>query len=663
MCGIVGYVGVKPAREYLLSGLEALEYRGYDSAGVAMLNKDIVELQKVTGRVEQLRKELYSEPTSSQLTSTPIWRESDSTKNRVTQASRTPGTAKRGSQGFETNLAASSTAHSAVLNDRSSVQIGVGHTRWATHGEVTKQNAHPHHDQSKRFFVVHNGIIENYQELKSYLKKQGVTFYSETDSEVIPNLIADYFTKLGDVQKAFKAALQNLRGAYAIVMFSTEDPVHIYAAKLSSPMAIGVGEYGMYIGSDAIPILPHTNKVVFLEDNEGAVISKNHYELFDIKTDETIKRPAELIEIEQESADKGTFPDFMLKEIHEIPQTIRNAMLGRLQADKGIIKLGGLESVRDQLDYIDRIVIIACGTSYYASLVGEYLLEEIAGIPVEVQQASEFRYRKEPLSCSTAVLVVSQSGETADVIAALKKIEGSGILKLGIVNAPGSTLARMTYAGVYCHAGPEKAVASTKAFVAQVTVFTLIALHLAKNYQKFDELCSALDKLPQQIESIFSREDRIKKLAEKYSQYQDFLYIGRNLAYPVALEGALKLKEISYIHAEGCAGGEMKHGPLALIDESFPTFAFALSNELSEKTYSNLQEIHARSGKIIAVVDNPSSDAAKLVADHITVPKVIEPLQPLVAVVPAFLFAYYAARKLKRDIDKPRNLAKSVTVE
>lgn len=607
MCGIVGYIGKNKASEYLLDGLESLEYRGYDSAGIAVLDRNKIGLNKVVGRVEHLRKAEAEKPL-------------------------------RGS-------------------------IGIGHTRWATHGGVTKHNSHPHHDEAKEFYVIHNGIIENYQEIKAYLLKAGVNFYSETDTEVIPNLVAELYKQHKDVEKAFKAALKSLRGAYAIVMISVHNPDHIYVAKLSSPLAIGVADDGVYIGSDAIPILPHTNQMVYLEDSEGAVIGADGYELFNTTTDKSIKRPTELVEIEAEAAEKGDYPDFMLKEIHEVPKTIRATMLGRLRADEGIIKLGGLEQVRDQLDYIDRIVILACGTSYYAGLVGEYLLEEVANIPVEVQQASEFRYRQEPLSRSTAVLVVSQSGETADAIAALKKLEGSGILTLGIVNAPGSTLARMTDAGVYCHAGPEKAVASTKAFVAQVTVFLLIALHLSKNYSHYDRLIQELDRLPQKIETILAQEESIQKLAKKYAHHNDFLYIGRRYAYPVALEGALKLKEISYIHAEGFAGGEMKHGPLALIDKNFPTFATALSNDIHEKSFSNMQEIHARGGKIVAVVDDKNSEATKLATDSILVPKVPEQLQPLVAVVPAFLFAYYAARELGRDIDKPRNLAKSVTVE
>jgi len=606
MCGIVGYIGSKQAKDYLLEGLEALEYRGYDSAGIACFNGGI-HCVKVAGRVEQLKDEEAQNPLSGTL--------------------------------------------------------GIGHTRWATHGIPIQKNAHPQWDDTEKFYVIHNGIIENFQEIKDFLIKKGISFHSDTDTEVIPNLVAHLYKELGSVEKAFKAALKSLRGAYAVVMISAYDPERMYAAKLSSPLAIGVGDGEMFIASDAVPIIPHTQQIIFLEDNEGAVITRKEYQIFNVSTDETIERPTELIEIEQEASDKGEFPDFMLKEIFEMPKTVRSAMLGRLRVDEKVIKLGGLDSVRDQLDYIDRFIVLACGTSYYAGLVGEYLIEEIAGIPVEVQQASEFRYRTEPLSRSTAVIVVSQSGETADTIAALKKLEGSGILTLGIVNAPGSTLARMTDAGVYCHAGPEKAVASTKAFVAQITIFVLIALYLSKTYSRYDELIEALDAIPQHMESVLAQSANIKDMAEKYSNYKDFLFIGRRYAYPLALEGSLKLKEISYIHAEGYAGGEMKHGPLALIDENFPTFAFALSTDIDEKSASNLQEIHTRSGKIIAVIDDENSEAASIVDDTIVIPKVPEPLQPLVAVIPTYLFAYYAAQKLGRDVDKPRNLAKSVTVE
>jgi glutamine---fructose-6-phosphate transaminase (isomerizing) len=607
MCGIVGYIGQSNATDYLLDGLSTLEYRGYDSAGVAVLENGTINAVKVVGRVEHLRKEEAENPLKGSL--------------------------------------------------------GIGHTRWATHGGVIHKNAHPHWDQNKEFYVVHNGIVENYQEIKAFLKKNGYKFYSDTDTEVVPNLISYHYKKSGDITKAFTTSIQTLRGAYALVMITVHDPNTIYAAKLSSPLAIGVAKNEMLIGSDASPFASRTHKIVFLEDNEIAIVKKDKYKLLHVETLKSIDRPAEIIEIEEAQASMGDFPDFMSKEIHEAPQTVRLAMLGRLRPEEGIVKLGGLFLVREQLRYIERIVILACGTSYYAGMVGEYLLEEIAGIPVEVQQASEFRYRNEPLSRSTAVLVISQSGETADTIAALKKLDGSGILTLGIVNAPGSTLARMTDAGVYCHAGPEKAVASTKAFIAQVTVLLLISLHLADNYPHFEKLSASLHELPQKLEILLKEEENIKKLAKKYAKSRDFLFIGRRFSYPVALEGALKLKEISYIHAEGFAGGEMKHGPLALIDDKFPTFAIALSNDISDKSSSNMQEIKARGGPIIAVVDNASSEAAKISTDYILVPKVDEPLQPILAAVVTHLFAYYVAKELGRDIDRPRNLAKSVTVE
>lgn len=608
MCGIVGYIGKNEAKDYLLNGLENLEYRGYDSAGIAVFDGKETHVVRTTGRVKELIQTEKLNPVKG--------------------------------------------------------KVGIGHTRWATHGGVLVKNAHPQSDEAQKFFVVHNGIVENYQEIKNFLIKKGVTFKSDTDTEVIPALIAHLYEKNKNVEASFKEALKSLRGAYAVVMMSAYDPDHLYTAKLSSPMAIGVGDSGeMYIGSDATPLLPYTKQIVYLEDGEGAVMSNKDYKLFHILTDKAIERPAELSELSAENADMGEYPDFMLKEIHEAAKTIRTSLLGRLRPKENLIKLGGLDLVRDQLDYIDRFIVIGCGTSYYAGLVGELLLEEIANIPVEVQSASEFRYRTEPLSRSTAIIAMSQSGETADTIAALKKLKGTGILKLGIVNTAGSTIARMTDAGIYCHAGPEMAVASTKAFVAQVTIFLLLALHLSKTYKNYKKLILELESLPDLIEETFKLEKDIKKIAEKYSEFKDFLYIGRRYAYPVALEGALKLKELSYIHAEGFAGGEMKHGPLALIDKSFPTFSIALTNDLDEKTFSNMQEIHTRGGKIVALVDDINSPAAKLADDVIVVPKVSEQLQPLIAAVPIFMFAYYGAKALNRDIDKPRNLAKSVTVE
>lgn len=607
MCGIVGYIGKNDASEYLLDGLEALEYRGYDSAGIALFNDSNIQDIRVVGRVDTLRN-----------------------------------------------------AHSA--SDLKG-NIGIGHTRWATHGGVLLKNAHPHTSMRELFTVVHNGIIENHNEIREFLQKKGYEFVSDTDTEVIPNLIEYHYKQVKDVEKAFLTAIKLLRGAYAIAMIAAREE-KLFAAKLSSPLAIGINDSGeIFLGSDGVPMAGRASQIIFLEDNEAAIISRDGYRIVNTTDDSIVERAAETLELEAEEINLGKYPDFMLKEINEAPQTVRSAMLGRLKVEESIIKLGGLESVNEQLRYIDRIIIIACGTSYYAGMVGEYLIEEIASIPVEVQQASEFRYRHEPLSRSTAVLVISQSGETADAIAALKKLEGTGILQLGVINAPGSTLSRMTDAGVYCHAGPEKAVASTKAFIAQVTVLCLIALHLSKNYEGFEQVIKAMDELPKQLQEILNLDEEIKKVARKYAHHRDFLYIGRRYLFPVALEGALKIKEISYIHAEGFAGGEMKHGPLALIDNNFPTFAISLSSDIADKSASNIQEIHSRGGPIIALVDNKKDEAALLADDVIVIPKTIEQVQPILAATVTHLFAYHAASKLGRDIDKPRNLAKSVTVE
>jgi glucosamine--fructose-6-phosphate aminotransferase (isomerizing) len=661
MCGIVGYIGKNQAADFLLDGLQTLEYRGYDSAGVSIIRDGKLTTTRIVGRVEALRNAVQASKTPSASALELVLSGRGSTEQAVLKYGAE-------STGLGRTKTAKKLAGSEALPQARQAgaggEVGIGHTRWATHGRPLERNAHPQTSHNHEFTVVHNGIIENYQEIKKFLIKKGYEFKSDTDTEVIPNLVDYHYQKSNDVQKAFLTAIKLLRGAYAVALISPHAPNQLFAAKLSSPLAIGIGEDGeMFLGSDGLPMAGRVKQIVFLEDNEAAILSAADYHIINLSDDSMVERPTEALELDNESVNLGDYPDYMLKEIHEAPQTVRSAMLGRLRVEDALVKLGGLESVTNQLGYIDRIIIIACGTSYYAGMVGEYLLEEIAGIPVEVQQASEFRYRNEPLSRSTAVLVVSQSGETADAIAALHKLEGTGILLLGVVNAPGSTLARMTDAGVYCHAGPEKAVASTKAFIAQVTVLCLIALHLSKNYAGFDALVKALDELPSQLEHILSTEKDIAKLAKKYAHHRDFLYIGRRYLYPVALEGALKLKEVSYIHAEGFAGGEMKHGPLALIDENFPTLALALSSDIAEKSASNMQEIRARSGPVIAVVDDLESEAAGLANDVIVIPKTIEPLQPILAATVTHLFAYYAAKELGRDIDKPRNLAKSVTVE
>jgi glutamine---fructose-6-phosphate transaminase (isomerizing) len=609
MCGIVGYVGNKAATGPVLDGLKSLEYRGYDSAGITAFSAKGPITVKQVGRVENLESELAEQDK------------------------------------FQTNLA-------------------IGHTRWATHGSPTINNAHPHFNSGSTIFAVHNGIIENYQELRDKLIKRGYEFISETDTEVIPHLI-DYYSKQHKTfLKAFEAAIKDLTGAYAIAALSTDNPDTIYVARLSSPLVIGVGKKEHFLASDATAIMDHTKKVIYLNDYEIAEIAANKVKLHDIQKAVAVHRAAEELDYDHEKAVLGDFPHFMLKEIYEAPQTIQSASRGRIKADINTVKLGGLDSVAEQLRYIDRIVIVACGTSYYAGLVGEYLIEELAGIPVEVQLASEFKYRNEPFSRSTALLAISQSGETADTIAAIKKVENFGVLKLGVVNAVGSTIARITDAGVYCHAGPEQSVASTKAFIAQVTVLTEIALHLSQGRSPlYKPILQELLKLPEKAKEILENTDDIKKVAKKYAGYRDFLYLGRNYSFPCALEGALKLKEISYIHAEGYAAGEMKHGPLAMIDKDFPTFAIACNSPLLEKTLSNMQEIRARKGPILAVATKGDKQVAKNADDVIYIPGTLEQLQPLLIAIVLQLFSYYVAIEKDLNVDRPRNLAKSVTVE
>jgi glutamine---fructose-6-phosphate transaminase (isomerizing) len=594
MCGIVGYVGEKPADDVIIAGLKTLEYRGYDSAGIALLdNAKQPHLYKQIGRVDSL----------------------------VSSA---------GEDGFPAS------------------HIGVGHTRWATHGAPSVTNAHPHANTKQTVFVTHNGIIENYEEIRQSLMEEGYEFASETDTEVIPQLIDFYMRSADNFADAFEKALLDLRGAYAILAMSADEPETLY--------------------SDPSAVMAHTKEVIYLQDYEMIQISPRGHSIKNIKKAQKVVREIESLDFDINQAALGDFPNFMLKEIYEAPATIRSATLGRIQPATNTVKLGGLESVANQLRYIDRIVIVACGTSYYAGLVGEYLIEELAGIPVEVQLASEFKYRNEPFSRSTALLAISQSGETADTIAALKKVEDYGVLRLGVVNAVGSTIARMTDAGVYCHAGPEQAVASTKAFIAQVTVLSLIALQLSDQVQKnrsplYKPLLQELNVLPQKAEAVLKQAELIETIAKKYQDYRDFLFIGRNYSYPCALEGALKLKEISYIHAEGYAAGEMKHGPLAMIDDQFPTFALAMESPLLEKTVSNIREIQARKGPVVAVATEGDRTVSKLADDTMYIPETLEATQPILAAIVMQLFSYYIATGKGFNVDRPRNLAKSVTVE
>lgn len=611
MCGIVGSIGTKQAHPIVIDGLKALEYRGYDSAGVALLvNNNKARLFKQVGGVDNVAK--------------------------LIEEAKTP---------------VSST-------------VAIGHTRWATHGQPSVSNAHPHTNTSKNIFVVHNGIIENYAEIRQKLIEQGYKFISETDTEVIPQLIDFHLKSSSSFEEAFRITLGELKGAYAIVAITTTEPDKLFAARLSSPLVIGVAEGEMIVASDPSAILQHTKSVVYLKDYEMVVIDGDNYTIHNFLKDRGVKRATEELDFESEEFSKAGFSTYMLKEIYEAPATIKSATLGRLRQRPPFVKLGGLDSVAEQLKFIDRIVIVACGTSYYAGLVGEYLFEEIARMPVEVQLASEFKYRDEPFSRSTALLAISQSGETADTIAALKKVEDYGILRLGVVNAVGSTVARMTDAGVYCHAGPERAVASTKAFISQVVVLAEIALYLCNGSSKlYKPLIAELELLPEKANRILKDTKEIKRIALKYKNDKDFLFIGRHYLYPAALEGALKLKEVAYTHAEGYAAGEMKHGPLAMIDPSFPTLALATDSPQLEKTYSNIAEIRARHGRIVAIATEGNEQIPGLVDDVIYIPRTVEQFQPILAATAMQLFAYYIAEARGVNIDQPRNLAKSVTVE
>ena len=609
MCGIVGYVGTKNAVDPVIAGLEALEYRGYDSAGIAVIETDKIVCTKQVGAVTGVKQLLAKHPPAKNTTA-------------------------------------------------------IGHTRWATHGEPSVLNAHPHYNTDQTIFVAHNGIIENHQQLRDQLVTHGYKFVSQTDTEVIPHLIDWHLLKTKSFEKAFTNTLKELRGAFAITAIYANEPDTLYAARLSSPLVIGVGKKEYFIASDASAIIDKTKKVVYLDDYDIAKITPKKLVIHNSQSSKEEVRREHLLDFDAETAPLGDFPHFMLKEVYDAPQTILAATRGRVKPESNQIQLGGLLNVEQQLQFVDRIVIIACGTSYYAGMIGEYLIEEIAGIPVEVQLASEFKYRHEPFSRGTAVLAISQSGETADTIAALKKVEAYGVLRLGIVNAVGSTIARMTDAGVYCHAGPELSVASTKAFIAQVTVLTEIALFLSKERTKdFKPLLNELAGLDTKITKILEQSEHIEQIAKKYAHYPDFLYMGRGYDYPCALEGALKLKELSYIHAEGYAAGEMKHGPLAMIDENFPTMAIATDPELAEKTHSNIQEIKARKGKVIAIGCEGDSRLKKLADDCIFIPKSLPQTQPILTAVVLQLFAYYIAVAKGLNVDRPRNLAKSVTVE
>jgi len=586
MCGIVGYSGNRDALPILLDGLQALEYRGYDSAGLYTNKTGRI---RSSGKVKDLRD--------------------------------------------------------AVGKPEDNSNAGIAHTRWATHGPPTEENAHPHTGNGE-VYLVHNGIIENYQSLKTKLKRSGREFHSDTDTEVLAHLIEAFLGEADSFVSAVEQALGRVQGTYGIAAVHKDDPENIVAARMSSPIVIGVGNEENFVSSDPVPIRKHTQDVVFLQDGEIAIVDPDGYDIRNLEGSSTVTREPEQIEWDIEEAKREGYEHFMKKEIFEGPEVIKDSVRGRILSDDGDVKLGGLDQVAEQLRNTERLIIVGCGSAYLAGCVGEYMLEEYAGIPVEVEIASEFRYRKPIIDDSTAVLAVSQSGETADTLAAVREAKQKGALTLGIVNVVGSTIARETDAGVYNHAGPEISVASTKAFISQLSVLALLTVFLGRQRDMSREYGKRIGEellaLPDKIETIVDSSDSIKNTAEKYADYEHFLYIARKYNYPLAFEGALKLKEVSYIHAEGYGSGEMKHGPLALIDENFPTFAIAPDDSVLEKMLSNIEEIKARGGPVVAIgTEGGSERLENLVDDLITIPKSLEMLTPVLATVPLQLFAYY----------------------
>ncbi len=614
MCGIVAYVGDKEAYPILIKGLKRLEYRGYDSSGVALINDGAINLYKKQGKVAEL--ESFTEG-----------------KNIISN-------------------------------------IGIGHTRWATHGAPNDENAHPHYSKSKNLAIIHNGIIENYASLKKELIQRGHEFSSDTDTEVLIHLIEDiqYNAKV-DLVEAVRIALNEVIGAYAIVIISSEQPDVMIAAKKSSPLVIGIGTDGEYfVASDATPIVEYTKNVVYLDDEQIGVIQKGEkLRLIDIKNQEITPYIQEL-EVHLEAIEKGGYEHFMLKEIYEQPISIKNSMRGRINVDKGIVSLGGIRDYEQKIINAERIIIVACGTSWHAGLVGEYLFEDLTRIPVEVEYASEFRYRNPIINENDVVIAISQSGETADTLAAIKLAKDKGATIIGICNVVGSTISRETHCGSYTHAGPEIGVASTKAFTAQVTVLSLMALSIAHKKgsisdSKFRLLLAELDAIPSKVKRMLESDEQVTYISELFKDATNFLYLGRGYNFPVALEGALKLKEISYIHAEGYPAAEMKHGPIALIDEEMPIVVIATKHGNYEKVVSNIEEVKARSGKIIAIVTEGDTEV-KAIADHVLeIPATEDSLSPLLTSIPLQLLSYHIAVMRGCNVDQPRNLAKSVTVE
>jgi len=610
MCGIVGYIGDKNCVPILINGLKRLEYRGYDSAGIGIVSSNGTSIVKNKGKVSLLEEKLVTKKLNAHL--------------------------------------------------------GIGHTRWATHGIPNEINAHPHSNSSETLFLIHNGIIENYRTIKQDLLNHGYTFKSDTDSEVLVQLIDSYLAKGNDLCKSVQMALNEVVGTYGIAVISNSEPDKLIVARKGSPLVIGLGNDENFIASDVSAILAHTKQVIYLDDGELAVVTKND---FTVKTIADVEIEKEIHEINTtlDEMDRGGYSHFMLKEIMEQPESVRNSMRGRLLLDKGTARLGGLSPVMERLVQSKRIIISACGTSWHAALVAEYMIENYAKIPTEIEYASEFRYRNPIISKDDTVLLISQSGETADTLAALREAKERGALVLGICNVVGSTIARESMAGVYIHAGPEIGVASTKAFTSQLVVLSLITLLIArrKNLSEEEgrEVVEALESIPDKIEKILKLNADIEQLAEIFKDAKNFLYLGRGYQFPVALEGALKLKEISYIHAEGYPAAEMKHGPIALIDEDMPVVFIAPKDSTYSKVISNIEEVKARGGRLIAIASENDNEIDSLVDYSIKTPDTIEMLRPILTSIPLQLLAYHIAVKKGLNVDQPRNLAKSVTVE
>jgi glutamine---fructose-6-phosphate transaminase (isomerizing) len=612
MCGIVAYVGHREAAPLIVKGLKRLEYRGYDSSGIAVINKEGLVSFKKKGKVSELEHLLEGKDSKS--------------------------------------------------------TIGIGHTRWATHGEPNDVNAHPHLSNSGRLAIIHNGIIENYDTIKQVLSKKGYTFKSQTDTEVLVNFIEEIqINKNCELAEAVRLALKEVVGAYAIVIIDKTKPKELVAARKGSPLVIGVGKDEYFFASDATPIIEYTKEVVYLDDLEVAVVNQDGLKITNL-SNESQDPFIQTVELELEAIEKGGYDHFMLKEIMEQPRSIADCLRGRVNVDDALIQLGGMRNHLTKLAKAKRIVFIACGTSWHAGLVGEYLFEELARINVEVEYASEFRYRNPIIKEGDFVIAISQSGETADTLAALELAKAKGATILGICNAVGSSIARITEAGVYLHAGPEIGVASTKAFTAQVTVLAMLAIATAHTKGSIDDdvyrqLLIELEAIPEKVKQILSKAEEIKDISKLFTFAQNFLFLGRGLNFPVALEGALKLKEISYIHAEGYPAAEMKHGPIALIDEDMPVVFIATKDSSYEKVVSNIQEVKARKGRVIAVVTEGDVQVRNMVDFVIEIPSTHEVLVPLLSVIPLQLMSYYIAVLRGRNVDQPRNLAKSVTVE